>query len=229
MNDRTISQCRRCGTCCKKGGPALHVEDHFLVRDGKILAKDLFTIRKGEPSFDNIKRCLAPATTDIIKIRGVGEKWTCVFFEENTNGCMIYSNRPVECRALKCWDTSKIEMIYQADRLTRKDLFSDIRELYDLIREHQNVCSYEKLEIATGKLDGKERENALYEIEKIIRFDHHLRSFAVEKGKIDHLMIDFLFGRSLLKTVAAFGISAEMKENRLIIKPKSSGIFYESG
>ncbi len=61
--------CHRCGTCCEKGGPALHHGDKALVEEGRIPAKYLFTIRKGEPAHDNVKGNTLFAQTDLIKIK----------------------------------------------------------------------------------------------------------------------------------------------------------------
>ena len=54
-SDNSISECKRCGTCCKKGGPCFHVEDKMLIEKGVILIKYLYTIRKGEPAYDKIR------------------------------------------------------------------------------------------------------------------------------------------------------------------------------
>ncbi|MGD8449723.1 MAG: YkgJ family cysteine cluster protein, partial [Desulfobacterales bacterium] len=93
---KTITQCLRCGTCCKKGGPSFHLEDKILIEKGIILSKYLYTIRKGELFYDNIKECILPAVSDIIKIKGQEESWTCIFFNEKESACTIYDNRPLE-------------------------------------------------------------------------------------------------------------------------------------
>ena len=155
-----ITECIRCGTCCKKGGPSFHLEDKMLIEKGIILLKYLYTIREGEMTYDNIKECLVPAASDIIKIKGHKDSLACVFFDENENECTIYDNRPLECRVLKCWDTREIEEVYSKNRLTRKDFIVTIEGLWDLIEDHQARCSYEKL---------KSFLNALKENKKIKR------------------------------------------------------------
>jgi len=70
-SDNSISECKRCGTCCKKGGPCFHVEDKMLIEKGVILIKYLYNIRKGESAYDNIKGCLIPVTSELIKIKGI--------------------------------------------------------------------------------------------------------------------------------------------------------------
>ena len=116
----------RCGTCCKKGGPTFHHADKTLIEAGVIESKYLYTIRKGEMAYDNVKQCLEPVSSDVIKIKGKNESQTCIFFNEPQSVCTIYENRPTECRALKCWDTKALEGLYAKKRLTRKDLLSEI-------------------------------------------------------------------------------------------------------
>lgn len=192
MSEYPISSCRRCGTCCKKGGPSFHSQDKFLIRDGVILSKHLYTIRKGETVYDNVKGRLCPAESEIIKIKGRNGRWTCVFFDENKTSCEIYDNRPAECHALKCWDTREIERIYCRNRLSRKDLLSEIKGLWELIEDHESRCSYRKLrQLLRQSSENKE------EIQLMLAYDREIRIVASEKGGIDPEMTDFLFGRPM--------------------------------
>ena len=69
------TSCRQCGTCCRKGGPSFHLEDRALIDEGLIQAKDLFTIRRGEPAHENVQGKISPVKTDIIKIKGKKGVW----------------------------------------------------------------------------------------------------------------------------------------------------------
>ena len=140
-----MKECTRCGTCCKKGGPSFHLEDKILIEKGLIPSKYIYTIRKGERSYDNVKECFLPASSDILKLKGQKDSWTCVFFNEVNNNCTIYEHRPIECKVLKCWDTREIEEIYSKNRLTRQDLISSVEGLWELVEEHQKRCSYDTL------------------------------------------------------------------------------------
>lgn len=96
------NNCRRCGACCLKGGPALHREDLPLLASAAITRSRLVTLCPGELAF--IPQAadqggglagqigmlsLAPLSHDVIKIKGVGAKngspgqnsWTCVFYQ----------------------------------------------------------------------------------------------------------------------------------------------------
>jgi len=134
--------CSRCGTCCKKGGPAFHIEDRHLIQKGIILLKDLYTIRKGEPVYDNVKGGRIPAPSDIIKIKSGLTDTTCTHYDEKGSGCSIYEHRPMECRLLECWNTGEFEKQYASDRLTRKDLLPESNDLWLMVVDHDKRCDY---------------------------------------------------------------------------------------
>lgn len=194
---QTISECLRCGTCCKKGGPSFHHNDKKRIEKGVILSKYLYTIRKGETVYDNIRECLLSAPSDIIKIKSRKPSRTCLFFDDAENICRIYENRPTECRVLKCWDTQEIERIYAENRLTRKDLMGNIVGLWDLIEDHQSRCDYEKIR---HLMKDSEENKAL---EELFQYDIHIRDLVVEKSGIHPEMTDFLFGRPLRETLTS--------------------------
>ncbi len=211
--NKPTQKCKQCGTCCRKSSPSFHKEDKPLIEKGVIPSKHLFTIRKGEPAYDNVKGGenvkggLMPVTTDIIKIKGKGTSWTCFFLDEKDNSCSIYQNRPVECRVLKCWDTREIEQIYAKNRLSREDLLSQVNGLWSLVTEHQDKCSYEKLKSLADTAQKDINGGAGKSILEMIRYDVHLRKIVVEKGGLDPGMIEFLFGRPLPKTIHGFGLA----------------------
>jgi len=202
----TISECIRCGTCCEKGGPCFHIEDRMLIEKGKIPSKHLYTIRKGELAHDNVKGCLMPVDSDIIKIKGKKDSWTCMFFDEVKKGCTIYDDRPLECRVLRCWDTRELEQIYAITRLTRKDFVSRIKGLWDLVKDHQARCDYKKIQPLIKDLAGSNNDHARRKLLEIIRYDAEIRKLVVSRGGLDADMLDFLFGRPLTKTLRNYGI-----------------------
>ncbi|MBW1822375.1 MAG: YkgJ family cysteine cluster protein [Deltaproteobacteria bacterium] len=201
-----ITECIRCGTCCKKGGPSFHFADKHLIDKGIILSKYLFTIRKGELAYDNVRQELLPLSSELIKLKGKNDSSTCIFFNEGEKKCEIYKNRPVECKALKCWDTREIEKIYSKNRLTRKDLLFDVEGLWELVNDHQSRCSYEKIKKMLQKQDDSNND-IQKEILEIIRYDTQIRHLVVEKGGMDSEILDFLFGRPLTLTIKSFGFN----------------------
>ncbi len=207
-----VEECKRCGTCCKKGGPCFHIEDKDLINKGAIPVKYLYTIRKGQMTFDNVRGRLMPATSDIIKMKSQNGFKTCIFY--SGEGCAVYEDRPLECRTLKCWDTDQIERIYSKNRLTRKDLIEGIEGLWDLAENHQAQCSYEKIRHQLDAMDDNNKKNTFDRILEVIRYDAHLRSMVAEKGGMEPEMADFLFGRPLWETIKGFGLKVEKKGGR---------------
>jgi Fe-S-cluster containining protein len=201
-----ISECRRCGTCCRKGGPSFHQEDKALIEKGVIHSKYLYTIRKGEMAYDNVKQCLQPVSSDVIKIKGKGERWTCILFDEKQNECTIYEDRPIECRALKCWDTKALEDLYDRKRLKREDLFADIEGLWGLIKDHQERCNYQTIQKLVKAINSDGGAEARQRLVEIIQFDIEIRKLVVSRGGLDKDMLDFLFGRPLKQTLKNFGL-----------------------
>jgi Fe-S-cluster containining protein len=216
-SDTTSNTCLRCGTCCEKGGPCFHLEDRMLIEKGKIPSKYLYTLRRGEQAYDNVKDCLVPVASDIIKIKGQKNKWTCVFFDEKKKSCTIYNDQPVECRALKCWDTDALEQIYDSNRLSRKDLISEVKGLWELIVGHQERCDYGEIKELINGLDGPHRDRARKKLLEIIQYDAEIRKLVVEKGDLDPAQLDFLFGRPLTQTLPGYGIKVRQAGGKTII------------
>ncbi len=158
---------------------------------------------------------------EIIKIKGQANKWTCLYYEKENRGCGIYGYRPMECRALSCRDTRRIERIYETARLTRQDLLSGIQGLWELIEDHEQHCSYHGLKslVSGGLGDGcLKQEEAILEI---LRFDAHVRQLAVEKGGLDARMLDFIFGRPLVDTIKMFDITLMKQDGKYRLVPQS--------
>jgi len=211
------AECIRCGTCCEKGGPGFHQEDRIMIDSGAIPSRCLFTIRKGELAYDNVQGCLMPLGSDIIKIKGKADTWTCIFFDEPNKQCTIYDDRPRECRALKCWDTRELEKMYARRRLTREDLVSEVEGLWDLIQDHQQRCDYAEIQSLIKDLAGSLKNNARQKLAEIIKFDIEIRELVVTRGGMDPEMLDFLFGRPLTKTLPNYGIKVRQEGQKIII------------
>jgi Fe-S-cluster containining protein len=214
-----ITECRRCGTCCKKGGPCFHLEDKILIEKGIILSKYLYTVREHELCYDNVRESILPAASDIIKIKGQKDSLACIFFNEKENECTIYDNRPLECRALTCWDTREIEKIYSKNRLTRKDLLSNVEGLWGLVEDHQKQCSYEKLTLFIDILKKGQKDKALKGILDIIKYDAQIRELVVQKGGLDPEMTDFIFGRPITETIRVYGFKIKKQNDNYRMIP----------
>jgi Fe-S-cluster containining protein len=205
-NAPSLTQCRRCGTCCRKGGPALHIEDQPLVDTGKIALKQLLTIRQGEPAFDNVADRIAPAVTDIIIFKAAqGTPSQCFFYNHQDKGCRIYDHRPLECKALHCWDAAEIETIYNTRRLTRRHLLANVEGLWELVVDHQQCCDYGHIaDLAANIRRQPHDHNRQSELLELIHYDQSIRQIIVERSKIDRGILDCLFGRPLSFTIIMF-------------------------
>lgn len=186
--------CQRCGKCCEKGGPAFHTEDRFLIETGVIPLKYLFIIRKGAPANDNVKGGIVQAVSDIIKIKGEKGAWSCIFFDKKTKTCTIYTDRPLECRTLECWNPKNLEIIYEKNRLTRKDLLSGIEGLWELVQDHSRQCSFKIINQLLEDIRKNRTPESLEKIRFIISYDDQIRKLTIEKAKLDPDLLDFVFG-----------------------------------
>ena len=216
-----IQACRRCGTCCQKGGPALHPVDKALVDDGTIPAGCLYTLRRGELAEDALSGSLVVLRAELIKLKGMKENWTCIFFDASENCCRIYDRRPLECRLLKCWDTRELEHFYSERRLTRRDLLAGFAGLWDLVSDHDTRCSYATLKQLVRQLQQGDRA-AVGMIVEMVRYDTEIRKLVSEKAGLDPGLNDFLLGRPLTETIKMFGLQIVEIEGKYTVTKKGT-------
>lgn len=196
-------RCSKCGTCCRKGGPSLHVEDRYLVERGFIHTRHLYTIRRGELARDPVLGELVRVDGDIIKIKGSHGRWACRFWDPGSNRCRIYAHRPLECRELECWDPSRIEQLYDRRRLSRRHLLSGIKGLWELVAEHDRRCSHELIQGLLKDTAGPGAENARQRLVEIGAYDAEFRRLMVARGRLEAAMLDFLLGRPVEQVLRA--------------------------
>lgn len=204
-NKDTSPKCKQCGECCRKGGPALHAEDLPLIEDGTIPLSHIVTLRPGERVFDQPAKNVVTLDTEILKLKGVGSTWSCIFLSPESNTCAIYSDRPAECEALFCRDIEPLQAMYAKDRIGRADILPDGHPLLELINEHDKRCNpadMEKLAMAAREGD-RESGEALKEM---VVYDNEVRRLTAEKGGMPQEMNDFLFGRPLKVLLGAMKI-----------------------
>jgi Fe-S-cluster containining protein len=154
-------------------------------------------------------------------LKGKNDSWTCIFFDENQTACRIYANRPLECKALKCWNTSEVKKIYTKDRLTRADLISEIEGLWDLLEDHQRRCDYGTIHKLVKALDGADKKNARQQLVEIIQYDIEIRKLVATRAELDVEMMDFLFGRPLTITIKNYGIRVQQSGKKIILMPEN--------
>jgi Fe-S-cluster containining protein len=208
-SEKTINQCARCGTCCSKGGPALHDEDAGLVESGQIPLASLYTIRQGELAHDNVSGGLVCVESEIIKIKSVPGSHACMYYDKALQSCSIYQNRPIECRTLECWDSTRIFNMYAEHRLDRKSLLTSIPWVLELIESHESRCSFTEIRRLIS-LREKGDPGGAEGLQAMVNDDAQFRYLLIEKGKIPVDMIDFLIGRPLADTLnLQYGVRVE--------------------
>ncbi|MEE4608157.1 MAG: YkgJ family cysteine cluster protein [Desulfobacteraceae bacterium] len=206
--DAAVGACRRCGTCCRRGGPALHQVDKELIVAGHLSLTDLYTIRAGELVRDDVAGgLLIPADTDIVKIREAPGSRACAFLDPGRNGCTIYRWRPLECRILRCWDTAEIQRRYRLGRLVRADLIGHIDGLWDLVADHDRRCDARRL-VSLVRRRRRGGSAAEAELSGMIRYDEALREGLGARGRVPATMLDFLLGRPVRVLLRAMGVLA---------------------
>ncbi|MBI9076179.1 MAG: YkgJ family cysteine cluster protein [Desulfatibacillum sp.] len=213
------SVCIQCGTCCTKGGPALHKQDMEIIRRGVIMPQHLFSLRKGEKVFENVKAAVVPLAEEMIKIKGKPGSWTCMFFDDKSKQCAIYENRPLECRALACWDTSAIEAIYTKDRMTRHDLIGPKDAVHKFMDAHEEKCSHSELARLTALLSTDDVDQSANRILDMILYENDMRAMLVEKAGLQNDYLDFLFGRPMGEALKGYRLEVRNIRGKLTLMP----------
>lgn len=193
-------KCRRCGTCCRKGGPALHTADRQLVMNDILRLGQLVTVRQGEPAFNPITGRVEATPTEFVKVAGKNGNWECIFFDPTAASCTIHDNRPLECRLLFCRNTEAVEAITGRDLLQRRDLIPADHPLAALIIGQAERCPATKGQSLLAELLAADRKNdALDRFTRLLQQDLDLRAEAVARFHLSLGEELFFFGRPLFQ------------------------------
>ena len=223
LNTKHISECMRCGTCCLKGGPALHHEDKKILLAGYAGHQHLVTIRKGEMAFNPLRNILEPIKKELIKVKGKGDDWACFFYDEKEASCNIYENRFLECCLLKCWDTSEIISLIGKNTITRADIINPGDPIMKVIEEHEQECPFHEINsLVSGLYSGKEKSKILSQLSEFVRKDFAIRSYALaELGLMEEFEL-FIFGRPLYKGLNDRGLKVRITDNDIHVECRPS-------
>lgn len=186
------TSCLRCGTCCLKGGPGLHFEDLELLQRKTLTTKDLYTLRIGEPAHDQAAGKVVLLTAECIKIRSAPGETKCLFYRSKRSACDLYTDRPLECRALKCWDIADLVRVARMKRVSRLDITGESSALGQLTWEHEARCGCADLLEWLREDSPRSR----IKIQEARDYDMALRSVLVERGLAEDGLL-FLLGRPL--------------------------------
>lgn len=221
MKSEQQTECKRCGICCQKGGPALHGQDLALVRRGRLPWENLITIRRGELAYSPLSGRIEPVLQDLVKIRGTGEEWCCCYYDPAGKGCSIYGSRPVACGVLKCWQPENTLALVGQDLLSRLDILEEGDPRRSLVQEYERLCPCPDMREVEKSLADQD-ENALRSLEMQVNTDIAFRNRVVQELNMPLARELFLFGRPLFQLLQAFGVGVSEAEQglRLTVRKK---------
>jgi len=207
-----LPACVMCGDCCRRGSPTLHLDDLELLREDKIPWSALTTLRRGEPVRSPFEENLFFLVDERVKLKEKPGTSRCVFLDDDTDRCSIYSIRPLQCRAQACWDPEPAKDLAKQPYLTRRDLFKDVELLLELMTEHDNRCAFGKLKEAFERLEENQGET-IDEVLELLAYEDHFRRFLGEKLAIPEDVLDLVFGRSFADLTPLFGFRVDTEED----------------
>ena len=220
LKNRVQTGCKQCGICCEKGGPALHIQDALLVKNGILAFESIITIRRGEFVHDPVTDTVVPSKTELLKISGSNGTWTCLFYDRGRRGCSIYDNRPLACKTLKCWDTVEILKLAGTDLLSRLDLVGHETELGKRLIEHETFFPFPDVKALLGPMP-RISKKALKNLERTVNKDLDHRAVSVGEFNLSVAQELFYFGRPIFQLLEPFGFT--IRETGSGIKLKFKG------
>ena len=188
----------------------MHEADLALIKNHRLALGDLITIRLGEPVFSPLINGIEPARSELIKISGQNDSWTCRFFDQTTSGCGIYAHRPLECRLLKCWEPSDLTDVIYQNCLSRRDVLSTREELWDLIGVQEEHCGFAAIATLSAEYTEEASDpKTLAEIARIVTLDLKIRQRAIQVRQLSVEEELLLFGRPLFKSLAYYHLTCQ--------------------
>jgi Fe-S-cluster containining protein len=215
----TRPYCIRCGKCCTTGSPTLLSEDISLFTRNILKPSDVFTIRQGETVYSNQEDRLSYAEQELIKIKEIPGSKTCVFFRTGDKSCSIYDARPLQCRHQECWNPDRSPAISDTSTLHRESLLGDTGPLWDIIQRHELRCSPAEFSRVMARLSAT-KGHAVEELLDLLRFDHHVRNFILEKFNLAPETLSFFLGRPLSEAIEHYGLQVtEQPDGSFLLTP----------
>lgn len=213
------TECERCGTCCERGGPALHSEDRDLLASGGVDLADLVTIRQGEMVVQLDTGRPEASEVELIKFQGRDGQWCCRFLDPAARTCTIYEQRPQACRLLKCWAPDEVLAIAGKKLLTRFDLLAADDPLLPLVRVHEQQCALpDMVEVAVQLEKADQRDSALAMLRGMVEKDLLFRTIAIDQFQLSLARELFYFGRPLFQLLIPMGVSIAETEDGITLR-----------
>ncbi len=200
--------CRRCGTCCRQGGPALHGPDLELIRSGVLALDDLVTVRRGELAVPPMATGPERVKHEFLKLRGRDGSWCCIFYDDvGKGGCRRYHHRPLACRQLDCADVAPLLELSGRDLLTRFDCLDAEDPLLPLMREHERSCPCPDLQRVSRELkQAGVSPQRMAELETAVAADLAFRNRLQAAYRLSLGRELFAFGRPIFHLLMPLGL-----------------------
>lgn len=205
-------ECERCGECCTHGGPFLFASDLQLFTDGTLRPGDVYTLRKGELEYDIVNEEIAVLPEEMIRVKELQGTKTCGLYDPGGQGCTIYERRPTQCMHYECWYPKRLFTIMSGERLSRRTLFAKVPGLLELIEEHEEMCSHEKIGNLVERIQSGSEE-AADDLLEALRYDSALREAVAEKLHMRHEDLEAMFGRPLSLAMRMYGYDVIREED----------------
>ena len=193
--------CRRCGACCRQGGPSLSREDLPLLAAGVLSPATLMVLRRGESVTDNVAGGVVPAPVELVRLRpGQGGR-ACLFFTE-PDACAVHENRPRQCRDLFCDAPQAVADAYLEGRLTRRDILGEASPLAALCAAHEAETDLVRLAALCRRALGGDAA-AREAVAKAVRLDAAYRDLLPARAGVPVAELPFYLGRPLARALPA--------------------------
>ncbi len=157
----------------------------------------LVCVRAGELVWDPRLQGLHPTPTEMLKVRGQADGWSCHFFDPASRSCSCYTHRPAECRALACWNTAAILEVMEMPPLTRAAIVVPGSALAQVIAEHE--ASYPAAQTVAQAMNPATQGLAL----ETARRERYFRAVLAERLGVEDTALWPYLGRPLAMVVAA--------------------------
>lgn len=213
-----LPACVMCGECCRMGSPTLHMDDLELLQKGAIPWEAVYTLRRGEPVHSPFKKDLFFLLDERLKVREKPGTKECLFLDGESRRCLIYADRPLQCRAQACWDPAPAEDLSKQPYLTRRDIFKDVELLLEVMAEHDRRCRFDQLAAAFSEMEAS-KGASVDRVLHLLAYEDHFRTFMGEKLGIPADQLELVFGRSFACLAQLFGyrVDTEPDGTRLLV------------
>lgn len=201
--------CRRCGSCCQEGGPALHDADLSLIRSGQLRLDHLVTVNLGELAFQPMATTATTVVDEFLKIQGRDGTWCCIFYDKIIKGCLRYEHRPLACGLLDCTDTGPLLDITGQDLLTRFDCIDHNDPMLAVLLKHQQQSPCPDIQTISQDFEPlTTRVEFLAGLLEDVNLDLAFRSRIATAFQLSVAMELFYLGRPLFQLLLPLGIRA---------------------